>query len=213
MTGLAIIGGLLLAPVAAAGCNKPLTPTFEVSLGVQPVTVGSHLHVADLTAMAARIHAPLRHPAYGYYIGTFGYTIEVTDHDSGPCPQDVRVRVVMGVAARHIEIAQELKDNSCVYNRYLDHYRKYAVSDIAVITDYRGRVDRALHSMTLQIQSNPAHPEDQISTLVRKTIDDILMPLTSDRVAVSHEVDSSSEVVTLERGCSRNPAITVPDPI
>ncbi len=94
MTGLALIGGLLLAPVAASGCSEPITPTFEVLLGVQPVTVSSDVHVADLAAMAARNHSPLRHPAYGYYVGTFGYSIKVMDRGTESRVLSQKCRVV-----------------------------------------------------------------------------------------------------------------------
>ena len=185
MTGLAFVGGLLFAPVAASGCSEPITPVFEVTLGIEPAAVSSDLNIADLATMAARTRASLRHPAYGYYIGTFGYILNVTDQDtvSTPCPHDVKVHVLMGLAGRHIEIAQELRRMPCMYSLYLQHYNKHAASDVAVIVDYQARVARALRSMKVSIQASSARPEDQIYRSVRDTIDRTLEPMTPDRKA------------------------------
>lgn len=205
MAALALIGGLLLAPVAASGCSEPINPVFEVVLGIQPVALASDMHVADLASMAARTHVPLRHPAYGFYIGTFGYMLKVTDRDRGfgSCPHNIKVHVLMGIAGRHIEIGQELRKNPCMYSLYLQHYEKHAASDAAVVANYRTRVDRALRRMKISIQESSASPEDQVYRLVRKTIDQTLQPLTPDRKAVSKEIDNPSEVEDLEHGCGR----------
>lgn len=209
MTGLALVGGLLFAPVAMSGCSKPVTPAFEVVLGIAPVSVASNISAKELAAMAARSHAPLRHPAYGFYISTFGYILKVTDREmgSGSCPHDIVVHVFMGLAARHIVIAQELKESPCLYSVYLQHYKKHAASDVAVIVDYRARVTRSLRQAKISVQASSSSPEDQIYRSVRDTNDRTLQPLTADRKAMSKEIDSSSEVDDLERGCGHGSGV------
>lgn len=215
MTGLVLVGSLLLAPATASECVKPVAPVFEVVLAVQPVAVASHLHVSDLAAMAASNHALLRHPAYGYYIGTFGYVLKVINLDSStsPCPHNVKVRVLMGLAGRHIEIAQELKQRPCLYARYLDHYRKHAASDVAVVAEYATRAERALKSMRVPAHDNMATLEGSIYTVARETIDRTLEQLTADRGAIARRIDSVSEIERLEHSCEKTPNASAEGPI
>lgn len=216
MTWLVLVGGLLLAPVVMSGCVKPIAPVFEVVLAVQPVAVASNVHVSDLAAMAASHHAPLRHPAYGYYVGTFGYLLKVInlDHSTGACPHSVKVHVLVGLAGRHIEIAQELKQSPCLYERYLSHYRKHAASDVAVVAEYRARVERALCSIIVPIQDSGVDSENRIYRIASEMIDRTLEPLTPDRAAIAKRVDSPSEIERLEHhSCEQNPNTSVSGPI
>lgn len=62
-----LVGGLAFMPTAASGCSASIQPIFDVVLAVQPVSIGSTIHLSDLAALAAQKNVPLRHPAYGYY--------------------------------------------------------------------------------------------------------------------------------------------------
>ncbi len=213
MIAWTFISALTLTPAATSGCSEPVRPSFDVVLGVQPVSVSSDMPLADLAALAARSHAPLRHPAYGYYVGTFGYSIKVIPASNEPCSKDFRVRILMGLGGRHIEIAHELQADRCLYSNYLQHYEKHAASDVALIADYSRRVANALRSTPMRLQPGRVSSGDQMSDEVRKTIDKILVPLTSDRVAISRQIDSNAEVETLRHVCASSSGTAAPSPI
>lgn len=59
-----LFGGLASIPIAATGCSAPIQPIFDVVLAVQPVSIGSTIHLSDLATLAAQKNVPLRHPAY-----------------------------------------------------------------------------------------------------------------------------------------------------
>jgi hypothetical protein len=65
------------------------------------------------------------------------------------CSEPVRVRVTVMLANRRIEIGKELTSKPCLFSAVLDHYRRHAVFDDAVLTEFARALEAGLKRLPL----------------------------------------------------------------
>ena len=63
------------------------------------------------------------------------------------CSEPVHVTITVVLANRHIEIAQELKRNPCLFLAAEDHYRRHAAADDALLTQFIRALSSALNEL------------------------------------------------------------------
>ncbi len=117
-----------------------------VDAGIDPVTETSDLSLAALTQLSKQSHRVGNHPPYGFYLGAVAYKIFVDiSNDGGDlCKGPVNIRLSMRLTDRHIEIAQDMKDDDCRFPKIAAHYRHHADSDAAVFKRYVVKVTTTL---------------------------------------------------------------------
>lgn len=88
-----------------------------------------------------------------------------------------------------------------MYIKYLQHYKKHALSDVVLLDDYWRRVARALRSQPIRVQPGAGSSKHQIHEDVRKTIDRVHIPYDLDRATAPRKIDNDVELDTLKKLC------------
>ncbi len=196
-------------PPAIIGAACSVQPSIKalVVAGIDPVAVSSDLTLATLTQMSKKTHRAGNHLPYGFYTGAVAYKIfvDVGNNAGDICRGPVRIRVSMRLTDRHIEIAQDIKDDACRFPKIAAHYRHHADSDAAMFEHYVVQVTTTLgHLPTLSFAKalDNENPRQAIAQIFKKAIDPILDQMDLDRAALPSQVDTPEEVEKLEGTCS-----------
>lgn len=203
MIGLALLVTLSGGELISDRCSEPPKAAYRVMLEVQPVNVASSLTLADISGFAAVNRAAPPHPVYGFYVGTFGYTVSVSlpQRTAAACPGRAEVDVTLMINRRRIEIAREIVRNRCLYTAYVGHYQKHAADDVAVIAKYRDDVERTLQSASEKLPAVTSASRAEVTQMVKDLVETQLKPLDMDRKAAAARVDSSEELERLNGAC------------
>lgn len=201
---------LPLLAIAAAACPRPPPVKALVMAGAEPVSVQTDFGLAQLRTLAKQANRVELHPPYGFYIGGVAYAISVTigneAHDV--CVGPVNIRMTMKLVTRHIEVAQELKDDPCKFRRVVAHYQHHAEADAAVFERYVVLVTEALsHTPAASFVANLAagSVRKQIAQATQSVIEPVLASMDADRASARAVVDTPAEVSGLEKACTKQP--------
>ncbi len=207
MIVLALLGGFGSGFVTAVSCQMPPQASYEVTLTAEPVTVASSFGLADIEDLARGGSGKAGHPPVGFYVGTFAYSIDVIqDTLPGLCPGRVAVHVFMSISRRHIEVGRELASRRCLYSVFVDHYRKHADNDVALIEGYRERVEHALRDKPPRLRGGE-HPaarveRAEITRITAESVETTLQGLSDERATAAQRVDTPDEVRRLTDACA-----------
>ncbi len=150
---------------------------------------------------------PGKHEQFGYYSGTFCYTVKVdiSDAANGAYTGTVRVRVEMSLTERRIEIGQELVKDPCLFSAILGHYGQHAAFDDKVLSRFAKSVTVTLNSEpTSSLQGDPQSVEEDrgfITEFAKRVVEQGLPAFDAERNAASKTVDTSARIQKLEEGC------------
>ncbi len=196
------------ALMAAACAAQPSIKALVVA-GVDPVAISSELSFATLSQMSKKTHRAGTHPPYGFYFGAVAYKIFVDiDNDSGdPCKGPVNIRVSIRLTDRHIDIAQDMKDDTCRFPKILAHYRHHADSDAVMFERYVVKMTTTLGHLSRSSFAKAYEsdkPKEAIVLIAQGAIEPILDEMDVDRAALQSQVDTPEEVEKLEGACSEH---------
>lgn len=191
----------------AAACSAQPSMKAVVVADVSPVTLSSDLSLAALTQMSEKSHRAGKHPPYGFYFGAVAYKIFVEiGNDAGDiCKGPVSVRMTLQLTERHIEIAQEIKNDACRFRKIAAHYRHHADSDAEVFKRYVVKVTTTLGHLSRSSFAKAYEndkPRQAIALIAQDAIEPILDEMDAERAALSSLVDTPQEVEKLEGTCS-----------
>lgn len=207
MIVLTLLGGLGSGLLAVASCQTPLQASYEVTMAAEPVTTATNFSLADIAALARGSSGKAGHPPVGFYVSTFGYSIDVFQGTlSGQCPEQVAVHVSMSISGRHIEIGHELAPKKCVYSAFLGHHRKHADDDVSVVKRYQKKVQSTLWERPPRLLSvqHAVTPVDraEIVRITAETVNTALQGLSEERATAAKRVDTPDEVKRLIDACA-----------
>jgi len=204
-----IIAAPLLA-IAAAACPRPPPVKVLVMAGIGPLSVETDYRLDQLRALARQAHSGGAHPPYGAYVDAAAYAIRVAigNDAQDACRGPLDIEVTLKLADRHIEVAQELKNDPCQFDKVEAHYRHHADADKAIFERYVGRVAAALsHTQAAffvaGVGSGSATAD--IARATQSVIESVLAPMDADRAAARAAVDTPAEVSRLEKVCADAP--------
>lgn len=171
----------------------------SIASRVKPVVVSTDLSLEQIRAMAQRSAQRLRHPAYGFYLGRVFYSFAIHEEPPSPegCPQRFLVTAKIALIDRRIEIASDLKDDACLFQKVLEHYRTHANADERAFKDFArtlpGKLELALRGTAVgQPKASGA-----LRSSVQAAIDRLLAVLDKERAAAQLGADSPSEMANL----------------
>ena len=199
-----------LLVIAAAACPKLPPVKALVVAGVERLSVETDFRLAQLRTLAKQTDRVGAHPPYGFYIGSVAYSISVTigneSHDV--CLGPINIQVTMKLVARHIEVAQELRNDPCKFGKVVAHYQHHAKADEAVFEHYVVLVTAALFhtpaaSFTADLGAGSVRK--QIAQATQSVIEPVLASMDADRASARSAVDTPAEVSRLEKACPKLP--------
>lgn len=204
LSAILVAAGLAATPPGA--CLPEPRLTVAVIAEHHPPAVRSSYSLDELRAFAARSGRSLRHAPLGFYIGTFGYTVEVQASDAGQpgCRPDLAVVVRMMLADRLVELGEDLP---CRRGAVLSHYLLHAAQDERLLSLYADRVWTALDRASMQGSLGGAgggDTTDAVAEVVRRIVDEQLRPYNEERTQALVAVDTDEEVAKLGRACRRD---------
>ena len=198
---------LPLLAIAAAACPRPPPLKALVMAGAEPVSVQTDFGLAQLRMLAKQANRVELHPPYGFYIGGVAYAISVTigneAHDV--CAGPINIQVTMKLVTRHIEVAQELKDDPYKFGKVIAHYKHHAEVDEGVFERYVLLMTAALsHTPATAFIANlgAGSVRKQIAQATQAVIEPVLASMDADRAAARATVDTPAEVSGLETACT-----------
>lgn len=206
MIELTLLGGLG-SFLAAASCQAPPVVSYEVSLVAEPVAIAANFSLNDISTLARGSPGKAGHPPVGFYVGTFGYSIDIARATlAAQCPERIAVHISMSISGRHIEIGRELASRRCLYSAFLSHYAKHAADDVSIVEKYRRRVERTLQNRPVLLPGSapPETPLDraEMARLTSGVVESALQGLSDDRAAAAERVDTPDEIERLTVACA-----------
>lgn len=186
------------APPSDAAQACPAAPIrVEVNFRVSPVAVSTDLTFQEISALAKRARQPLRHPPYGFYLQRIADRIEVkTVSGSGlePCIAAFRVNVDLALVGRRIEIASDLKQDTCLFHTALEHYRRHAEADERVFRNFAIKLSDRMQANLAGNSTTALAAKDLRARYVAGVFESLLKVFDRDRQRATNAVDSASEV-------------------
>ena len=207
MNTLLAAGWLALAsPVAAC----PPEPRLDVAVLAEhfPPAVRSSYTFGELNELAAKMGRQGRHAPLGFYVGTFGYTVDVepvAEPGSAHCDPAIRVQVRLLLGERLVEVGT---GGPCRPEAVLSHYLVHADQDDRLLSRYASQAttmfDRMPRSELLGAPAPGDAREDAVETVVRRAMDGLLSSYDEDWKQASAAADSDEELARLREACGRN---------
>lgn len=205
-----VLAGLMAGPLlmpnhAAAACLAEPQVTVVVVTEHRPPVIRFSYSFAQLREFAVTAGYRGLHAPFGFYTGTFGYSVEIKDAEIGRpgCKQAVHVQVGMILDGRLIEIATDVP---CRREAVLSHYQRHAEQDDTLLERYAGRAlatfDR-LSSVGLLGTRTQADVTEAVTDLVRTTMNGLLQSYEEDRERSLAAADNDAELHRLVAACSR----------
>lgn len=207
---IAVLAAITVLATTASGCIQQPAIDFDVAAIHRPPSVRTDFDLKQLTAMAAATHRRGKHDPLGFYLGTFGYTIDVQfDRDEERCVREVAIRMAFSLIDRRIEIARDLREHPCLYKAALAHYMRHANADDRVFSQYVRRVEQALRTTPneeiLDSPSTDGLDESRVKAAVTRITEEVLAPFSAARDAAPDAVDTPLEVERLSSACRGQP--------
>lgn len=185
-------------------CPSPHT-RVEAKVRVAPPVIASDFTSGQISALARQNAQPLRHAAYGFYLARVFYQFTIHEVSGTPkgCAPEFEVAADLALADRHIEIASDLKHDTCVFPNALAHYRHHAEADERSFAKFAATVpSRIQEALADEAPGAPAGKET-LRWNVGTAFDKVLRILDRSRQQAQAAVDSVSEVDRLTHpGCS-----------
>ena len=205
MVGEVALAVMLAGATPAAAC----TPKLDVTVDAEhrPPTVRSSYALDEIRALAQRAGRPLRHEAFGFYVSTFGYKIDV-DHRTTPgseCGTVIaRVRLVLG--GRLIEVAKDLEARSCQREVIVAHYKLHAKNDDKALSVYASRAYEAFKTKPVDDvlgDRDQGNVRDTATAAIGRIMDEVLESFDQDRSNALAAADNEEELQKLSSACIR----------
>ena len=207
MNTLLAAGWLALAsPIAAC----PAEPRLDIAVSTESVfpDVRSSYTFGQLNELASQAGRRGRHPPYGFYTGTFGYTVDVKrveETGKARCAAAMRVEVRLLLKDRLVEIGT---DGPCRLEAVLSHYLVHAAQNDRVLSHYASKAvamfDGMPRSELLAAPMSDDAKEEVVAVGVRRAMDGLLRPFEEDWRQSSAAADNDEELVRLRAACGQN---------
>lgn len=196
--------------VIAAACSRPPPVKAFVVAGIDPLSIATDLSLAELRELADQANRGAAHPPYGFYRGDVADAIKVDIGNDAydACLGPIVIRVALKLANRHIEVAQELRNDPCKFAKVVAHYQRHAEADEAVFERYVVRATATLlhtPASSFVVGSAAGSVRKQIALAVQSIIEPVLTAMDADRASVRKTVDTLAEVNRMETACTNAP--------
>ena len=139
---------------AALACPLGPGPSVVVVAEHHAPAVGATYRLDEISGFASRAGHIGRHPVLGFYLATFGYTLEPAG--SGPCPGSAMVRLILG--GRQVEVPSDAEGWGCRPDALVARYLSHAKADDAELSRLARRLQGAL-DQALQPGGKPVQTE------------------------------------------------------
>jgi len=195
-----------LSPLTSvAAC--PAQPLTARLVGViDPLSISTDFDIAKLRELAEATKRLGKHAPYGFYLSSVAYSVnvEIGNDPQDVCTGPVRVQVTLRLTNRHIEVAQDFKNDPCRFPKMVAHYRHHADADKAAYERYLPELNAALAQMpasSLADAYHTEHPKASIARVAKDAIKPVLDAMDAGRESMRQAVDTPAEVQELEGGC------------
>jgi hypothetical protein len=195
-----------LPPLAAVAACPAQPLTAFVVAGIDPLTIGTEFDFAKLRGLARETKRLGKHAPYGFYFSSVAYAIsvEIGNDAQDVCTGPVTVRVSLRLTDRHIEVAQDFRNDPCRFPKMVAHYQHHADADKAAYQRYVPEVNAALAQMpasSLGDAYHAEHPKESIGRVAEDAIKPALDAMNIGRESMRQAVDTPAEVQELEGVC------------
>lgn len=185
----------------AADCAVPSALAIQVDVVATPLPVKTDFSEAELRAMSP---GPHRHAPLGYYSDKVGYrlTVHVLSAPSS-CPA-IAVSAQLVQVRQEIQIARELRGNSCLFETFVQHYRHHADAARATLSDIATGLPAALRMTIAQVLATTtanANLKDRIEGILSDKLDAAVAEFTDMSATLRDKVDSPGEIDRLQASC------------
>lgn len=199
MSGLPL--GMLVLAGGSAQARPPCPPpttSFAVTAEHYPPAIKSSYTSRELRSLASQTADKGPHPPFGFYIGTFGYGVEVMPHEAQGCPVSVMVRLFL--APRLIEIAT---DGPCRPEIVAEHYMLHAREDDLLLSRYAVQAQDMLDHIeqTSPFGSLDEGRRDAVVRSISAALDRLLEPYDGERSRALRAADTDEALARLAQGC------------
>lgn len=206
----ALLSVVLAAGTPADGCSEPSRVAWDVAALHEVVAEDASLSLADIQEAARQRGMSAPHPVLSFYVGGLAYdTVVHADKrispDASTCGTLTTVTVRLALSHRLIDVARDLQQDPCAYEAALQHHRKHATADDALLSFYVTRLRRELADIWPKIEgmADQAGKADDrgilaaIEPMVERSLN-----YEQDRKKASAAVDSRKEAERLATACS-----------
>ena len=118
----------------------------------------------------------------------------------------IEIEVTIELTSRHIEIAQDLRNNACQFNAAVVHYRQHARADAAVFQRHVVMVTQILNRISasdlFSAAGNSGVRGNTLVPVIQSIIKPALDEMHIERVSAIEAVDTPAEIRRLEQSCS-----------
>ncbi|HJU19208.1 MAG TPA: hypothetical protein VJ770_22365 [Stellaceae bacterium] len=192
--------GWAQVPIASQRDTCPAPPTHvEVKTRVTPVAVSTDLTLGQINAMAQRSRQPLRHMPYGFYLGRVWYAFVIHEAPGTVqgCAPGFQIDADLALIDRHIEIASDLKANTCRFQTVLKHYEDHANADKRAFNEFAATVPTRVHAVLAGMAPKTPIGKNISRLDVNAAFNKVLAVMDTMRQTVQAAVDNPSEVARL----------------
>ncbi len=171
-----------------------------------PPTIQFSYSLDQLRAMAAEVGHQGAHPPLGFYVGTFGYAVDVREQAARVpgCAATMQVQVSLILHERVIEVGV---GGPCQTDGVASHYLLHGAQDDRLLSQYaalaRARLDAA-RALGLLAASKSGSGGDALTATVRSIMDELLEPFDADRKQAFASADTAEELARLRATCGRD---------
>ena len=213
MLHTALLSVVLVAGTPGEACSEPPRAAWGVVALHGAVSEDASLPLAEIREMARRRNLAPAHPPLGFYMNSFAHDLIVrTDRRNSPdgsrCGYVTTVTVRLALLDRVIEVARDLKGDSCTYEAVLRHYYKHATAYDAALSLYVTLLRYELTEAWPRLEGTLGTSGKPDETVIREAIEPVVGRVLSDveqvRTKAIAAVDSGREVERLAAACSRS---------
>jgi hypothetical protein len=192
------VATLSLLVIASAVCREPPPVHVQVIADLEPLSVATDFHLLEIRRLAQQVGGEVAHPPYGFYLGSVASAISVSIDNQAQdiCLGPIDIQLKMKLTNRHIEVAQELRADSCKFSEVVAHYQRRADADQAVFERYVKLVTATLTSTpgaALVDDLAAASIKEHIAQTVQAIIEPMFASLDTERDHAGKMVDTPTE--------------------
>jgi hypothetical protein len=197
---------LLCAAQTGVACETLPDLHIAVTAPLDAAQVNSDYTLAEIAALAGRLHRDTNRELLGFYTGEFSYQIDIAPAGDEACPARVEATVTLRLQYRLIEIGQEVVANPCLYPAALRHYRRLAEVDQQIVERFSARTAAMLTAAGPALKEiHPSHAEGRDAALreqIRGVVEQAIAPLHDARRDAQQAINNSAELSQLAHSCS-----------
>ena len=194
--------------ILASACPQPPPVKVHVVGRVDEIAIGTEFDLAQLRELSDRFGRGTKHRPLGYYVSQISgeTSVSVGNAQQDLCMGPIEIEVTIELTSRHIEIAQDLRNNACQFNAAVVHYRQHARADAAVFQRHVVMVTQILNRISasdlFSAAGNSGVRGNTLVPVIQSIIKPALDEMHIERVSAIEAVDTPAEIRRLEQSCS-----------